>query len=101
MMTEKEIALKLKPCPFCGSKEIKTELYHGDIKLSCMRCNIFILNPKPWYDWNTRPIEDFIRLELSAARAERDNNRALANGLEDERDRLREALRAKNLKSEI
>jgi len=42
-----------------------------------------------------------LRLELSAARAERDNNRALANGLEDERDRLREALRAKNLKSEI
>ncbi|MCK9597952.1 MAG: hypothetical protein M0R06_02855 [Sphaerochaeta sp.] len=40
-----------------------------------------------------------LRLELSAARAERDNNRALANGLEAERDRLREELRAK--KSEI
>lgn len=38
---------KLKPCPFCGSKAISGNYYHGNIVgCSNTRCKVF---PNTWY----------------------------------------------------
>lgn len=61
---------ELKPCPGCG-REQWTDEQRGDIipyrKNMRRRCDWCDLEMR---DWNTRPLEDALRAELAAARAE-------------------------------
>ena len=53
---------KLRPCPFCGSKEIEQEAVSGVLYLRCQKCSCaggqIFTNNREWidvvYKWNTR-----------------------------------------------
>jgi len=74
----------LKPCPFCGKEPNQTSTELGDRPCFYYECE----NPKccaaemGWHDteqeaidaWNTRPIEDALRKEISQLQAD---NRSL------------------------
>jgi hypothetical protein len=70
---------ELKPCPFCGSADIRTE---PGINLNyCDKCSA----EANIEHWNTRPIEDALRLRIAELEAE---NERLAQLLHDEMSQL-------------
>lgn len=52
-----------KACPFCNSRNIAKA--HGESGTMCRGCG-----SEAFGDWNTRPIEDALRAQLTAAQAE-------------------------------
>ena len=56
----------LKPCPFCGRKNIADYLSEsGEILTYCIDCFEDTNGHPDRFDvWNTRPIEDALRAEL-------------------------------------
>ena len=53
MSKEPSISITLLPCPFCGGEAKLTE-YHGDPKVTCADCCVYVMNPDAVKDWNTR-----------------------------------------------
>lgn len=114
MSDEKE----LKPCPFCGGSEIETQHDDGRHWDKCLTCfaegpplsKYFGSDFEAVYEWNTRPIEDNLQSQLTAAREriealESHNYRLLESSdkkgveileLMVENDKLRERLAALN-----
>jgi Lar family restriction alleviation protein len=50
---------KLKPCPFCGSENVKFKNYgRGDTNVQCLNCRVYIeadkLNEDAAEKWNKR-----------------------------------------------
>lgn len=58
--------LELKPCPFCGTEDVKAESSSGAWFISCNTedCSLgFVDDFNVWQEdaivrWNTRPLED-------------------------------------------
>ena len=69
---------KLKQCPFCGGE---AELCYSEVDTFCRKCNVL----QETELWNTRPIEDALRLRI--AELEEENER-LAQLLHDEMSQL-------------
>ena len=57
---------ELKPCPFCGSMNIRKPI--GEDGWMCKTCG-----SKGFVDWNTRPIEDALESRISELKAKIDN----------------------------
>jgi IS5 family transposase len=55
---------ELKPCPFCGSSDVKE---YTDKSIHCRQCGA-----ESGVDWNTRPLEDSLRAQLAEKDAELD-----------------------------
>ena len=55
----------LKPCPFCGGE---AELCYSEVDTFCRKCNVM----QETELWNTRPIEDALRLRIAELEAEID-----------------------------
>ena len=53
----------LKPCPFCGGE---AELCYSEVDTFCRKCNVM----QETELWNTRPIEDALRLRIAELEAE-------------------------------
>ena len=56
---------KLKQCPFCGGE---AELCYSEVDTFCRKCNVM----QETELWNTRPIEDALRLRIARLEAEID-----------------------------
>ena len=56
---------KLKQCPFCGGE---AELCYSEVDTFCRKCNVM----QETELWNTRPIEDALRLRIAELEAEID-----------------------------
>ena len=54
---------ELKPCPFCGGE---AELCYSEVDTFCRKCNVM----QETELWNTRPIEDALRLRIAELEAE-------------------------------
>ena len=54
---------KLKQCPFCGGE---AELCYSEVDTFCRKCNVM----QETELWNTRPIEDALRLRIARLEAE-------------------------------
>ena len=54
---------KLKQCPFCGGE---AELCYSEVDTFCRKCNVM----QETELWNTRPIEDALRLRIAELEAE-------------------------------
>ena len=52
----------LKPCPFCGGE---AELCYSEVDTFCRKCNVM----QETELWNTRPIEDALRLRIAELEA--------------------------------
>lgn len=83
---------ELKPCPFCGGEPVRKWNHYPDGDdnwlIKCEPCNIIVISLHPFLTierWNTRPLEDAMRVELEAAKGH-------ASGLEADRDRYITAL---------
>lgn len=61
---------ELKPCPFCGGINIAKA--SGENGTMCRSCG-----SEGFGEWNTRPVEDALRAELAAARAEAEKYRPI------------------------
>ena len=48
----------LQPCPFCGGE---AELCYSEVDTFCRQCNVM----QETELWNTRPIEDALRLRIA------------------------------------
>lgn len=63
---------ELKPCPFCGEDGVLDERSSYTVECSVCGCCAWIpgrnYDGRP--DWNTRPIEDALRAEVAALKAE-------------------------------
>ena len=57
---------ELKPCPFCGSMNIRKPI--GEDGWMCKTCG-----SKGFVDWNTRPIEDALEARIAELKAKLDN----------------------------
>ena len=55
---------KLKQCPFCGGE---AELCYSEVDTFCRKCNVM----QETELWNTRPIEDALRLRIAELEEER------------------------------
>ena len=55
---EKKVT-NLKPCPFCGSKDI----IRTDTSTTCAAQCLYVVSEASVKEWNTRPIEDELRTE--------------------------------------
>lgn len=53
---------ELKPCPFCGGE---AELCYSEVDTFCRKCNVM----QETELWNTRPIEDALRLRIAELEA--------------------------------
>jgi hypothetical protein len=69
---------KLKQCPFCGGE---AELCYSEVDTFCRKCNVM----QETELWNTRPIEDALRLRIAELEAE---NERLSQLLHDEMSQL-------------
>ena len=49
---------ELRPCPFCGGE---AELCYSEVDTFCRKCNVM----QETELWNTRPIEDALRLRIA------------------------------------
>ncbi len=62
----------LKPCPFCGSKDLHPVFDHTDLCIECRWCGAIGPDPHDQRDqskvitWDSRPIEDDLRAEIRA-----------------------------------
>ena len=54
---------KLKQCPFCGGE---AELCYSEVDTFCRKCNVM----QETELWNTRPIEDALRLRIAELEGE-------------------------------
>ena len=54
---------ELRPCPFCGGE---AELCYSEVDTFCRKCNVM----QETELWNTRPIEDALRLRIAELEAE-------------------------------
>ena len=54
---------ELIPCPFCGGE---AELCYSEVDTFCRQCNVM----QETELWNTRPIEDALRLRIAELEAE-------------------------------
>jgi hypothetical protein len=54
---------ELRPCPFCGGE---AELCYSEVDTFCRKCNVM----QETELWNTRPIEDALRLRITELEAE-------------------------------
>ena len=54
---------ELRPCPFCGGE---AELCYSEVDTFCRKCNVL----QETELWNTRPIEDALRLRIAELEAE-------------------------------
>ena len=53
---------ELRPCPFCGGE---AELCYSEVDTFCRKCNVM----QETELWNTRPIEDALRLRIAELEA--------------------------------
>lgn len=61
---------ELKPCPFCGSENIDVNGWAGNGGSSGPACDDCGCTAETVAEWNTRPIEADLRVQLSAANAQ-------------------------------
>lgn len=72
---------ELKPCPFCGFERPHFMEEGHWIYMACESCGcggpVSTQMRDPSDNWNTRPLEDALRAELAAARAEAEKYRPI------------------------
>ena len=90
---------ELKPCPFCGGKEVKLFKEGSIWVVECLQClaKVGATAEADVLDfWNARPIEDALQKELDEAREDNCENMeyhvAERERLKSENARLRKAL---------
>ena len=85
---------ELKPCPFCGCDDLDATKHRLSL-ITCQNCGTEALEKR----WNTRPIEDALRQEITDLRhrlevmtKERERWRSNSGHLRTQLERLRKQL---------
>lgn len=63
---QEEAMIDLKPCPFCGQNDWRVSYVHASSVISCGNCTAEATDDR----WNDRPVEDALRSEVEALKAE-------------------------------